>query len=130
MARRTPTAPRGIREVLHGMLASRNELEAAEERQQSEYTGCTPVSDLEPRRRARISGVLRSVRLRPATEVPALEAELYDGSGSVRLVFLGRRAVAGIEPGRRLRLEGLVCFQSGHATVYNPAYELVPRPGE
>jgi hypothetical protein len=130
MARRTPTAPRGIREVLHGMIASRTELEAAEERQQSEHTGCTPVSDLVPRRRARVSGVLRSVRLRPATEVPALEAELYDGSGALRLVFLGRRAVAGIEPGRRLRLEGLVCFQGGHATVYNPAYELVPRPGE
>jgi len=131
MARRTPTAPRGIREVLHDMLASRTELEAAEERQQqSEQTGCTPVSDLVPRRRARVSGVLRSVRLRPATEVPALEAELFDGSGALRLVFLGRRAVAGIEPGRRLRLEGLVCFQSGHPTVYNPAYELVPRPGE
>ncbi|MCB2177012.1 MAG: OB-fold nucleic acid binding domain-containing protein [Actinomycetales bacterium] len=113
------------------MLASRTELEAAEERQQqSEQTGCTPVSDLVPRRRARVSGVLRSVRLRPATEVPALEAELFDGSGALRLVFLGRRAVAGIEPGRRLRLEGLVCFQSGHPTVYNPAYELVPRPGE
>jgi hypothetical protein len=112
------------------MLASRNEIEAAEERQETARTGCTAVADLAPRRRAEVSGVLRSVRLRPATEVPALEAELYDGSGSLRVVFLGRRAVAGIEPGRRLRLEGLVCYQGGRPTVYNPRYELVPRPGE
>ncbi|MDO8107917.1 OB-fold nucleic acid binding domain-containing protein [Isoptericola sp. b441] len=131
MSRRTPTAHRnGVRSALRGMIASRNEIEAAEERLETRKSGCTAVAELAPRKRAQVSGVLRSVRLRPTTEVPALEAELYDGSGSLRVVFLGRREVAGIEPGRRLRLEGLVCYQSGHATVYNPRYELVPRPGE
>ncbi len=128
MARTRPAG--GVRAALRTMIASRNEIEAAEERQETARTGCTAVADLAPRRRAEVSGVLRSVRLRPATEVPALEAELYDGSGSLRVVFLGRRAVAGIEPGRRLRLEGLVCYQAGRPTVYNPRYELAPRPGE
>ena len=97
MARTRPAG--GVRAALRTMIASRNEIEAAEERQETARTGCTAVADLAPRRRAEVSGVLRSVRLRPATEVPALEAELYDGSGSLRVVFLGRRAVAGIEPG-------------------------------
>jgi hypothetical protein len=129
-----PAAPapqrRGLREAWHTLFASRTELEAAEERQETSRSGCSAVADLVPRRRARVSGVLRSVRLRPATEVPAIEAELFDGSGSLRVVWLGRREVAGIEPGRRLRLEGLICFQSGRPTVYNPRYELAPKPGE
>ncbi|MCV2396342.1 OB-fold nucleic acid binding domain-containing protein [Actinotalea sp. M2MS4P-6] len=120
----------GVRGAVRSLLASRAEIEAAEERQETERRGCTAVSDLVPRHRAQVSGVLRSVRLRPADQVPALEAELYDGSGSLRVVWLGRREVAGIDPGRRIRLEGLVSFASGRATVYNPRYELAPRPGE
>lgn len=129
-----PAAPaprRGrLREAWHTLFASRSELEAAEEREETSRSGCSSVADLEPRRRARVSGVLRSVRLRPATEVPAIEAELFDGSGSLRIVWLGRREVAGIEPGRRMRLEGLICFEGGRPTVFNPRYELAPKPGE
>jgi hypothetical protein len=82
------------------------------------------------RERVVISGVVRSVILRPREGVPALEAELYDGSASVDLVWLGRRQIAGIEPGRRLRVEGLVCQMGGRPMIYNPRYELRARPGE
>mgnify|MGYP006189315163 CR=1 FL=1 len=34
----------------------------------------------------------------PSSHVPAVEAELYDGSGQVRLVWLGRRQILGITP--------------------------------
>jgi hypothetical protein len=119
--------PTGVRAALRGLVASQDELEATEERQETVRRGCTAVSDLTDRRRARVSGVLRSVTLRPSQTVPALEAELYDGSGSVHIVWLGRRRIAGIEPGSRLRLEGLVCVQDGRQTMYNPRYELSPR---
>ena len=121
---------RDLKQRLRQLVASRAELEAAEERKETVKRGCVAVADVAPRTRAQVSGVLRSVRLRPADQVPALEAELYDGSGSLRVVWLGRRSVAGIDPGRRIRLEGLVCFASGRPTVYNPRYELAPRPGE
>jgi DNA/RNA endonuclease YhcR with UshA esterase domain len=74
--------------------------------------------------------VLRSVVLRPRQGVQALEAELYDGSGTVDLVWLGRREIAGIDPGRRLKVEGLVCTRDGRRSMFNPRYELRPRPGE
>jgi hypothetical protein len=45
-------------------------------------------------------------------------------------VWLGRREIAGIAPGRRLRIDGLVCLVDGRRTVFNPRYELRPRPGE
>ena len=121
----------GFKDRVHQALASRAEIEAGEEREQAaRSTGCTPVSNLDDRARATVSGVLRSVTLRPREGVPALEAELYDGSGSLDLVWLGRRQIHGVEPGRRLRAEGLVCTVDGRRTVFNPRYELAPRPGE
>jgi hypothetical protein len=59
--------------------------------------------------------------------VPALVAELYDGSGSVSVIWLGRRQIAGVEPGRRIRVHGLVSEAgSGNRVIFNPRYELVP----
>jgi hypothetical protein len=76
------------------------------------------------RRRACVAGTLRTVTLRPRGGAPALEAELYDGTDVINLVWLGRRRIAGIEPGRRLRAEGLVSVQDGRKVMFNPRYEL------
>ena len=120
-----------LKERLKMAVASQAEIEADEERQDAHRSvGCTPVDQLTDRSRASVSGVIRSVTLRPRDGVPALEAELYDGSGSLDLVWLGRREIAGVTPGRRLKIEGLVCLIDGRRTVFNPRYELRPRPGE
>ncbi|GIG41017.1 OB-fold nucleic acid binding domain-containing protein [Cellulomonas phragmiteti] len=112
-------------------LASQAEIEADEERADAlRVPGCCPVDALPHRERASVSGVLRSVTLRPRDGVPAIEAELYDGSGALDLVWLGRRSIAGIEPGRRLKVDGMVCQVDGRRTVFNPRYELRARPGE
>lgn len=121
----------GLRAVLDHALASQEQIAADEERSDSRaQAGCGAAATARNRERAVLSGVLRSVILRPREGVPALEAELYDGSGSVDLVWLGRRQIAGIEPGRRVRVEGLVCQSNGRRTIYNPRYELRARPGE
>jgi hypothetical protein len=120
-----------IKERLKKAVASQAEIEADEERADANRSvGCTPVDQLRDRPRASVSGVIRSVTLRPREGVPALEAELYDGSGSLDLVWLGRREISGVSPGRRLKIEGLVCLIDGRRTVFNPRYELRPRPGE
>jgi hypothetical protein len=56
--------------------------------------------------------------------VPSLEAELYDGSDVINLVWLGRRRIAGIEPGRIVCAYGLVSFQDGRKVMFNPRYDL------
>ena len=120
-----------LKERLKMAVASQAEIEADEERQDAHRSvGCTPVDQLTNRSRASVSGVIRSVTLRPREGVPALEAELYDGSGTLVLVWLGRREISGVVPGRRLKAEGLVCLVDGKRTVFNPGYELRPRPGE
>jgi hypothetical protein len=56
--------------------------------------------------------------------VPALEAELWDGSGLITLVWLGRRRIAGIEPGRSVKVTGRVGAQDKLRVMFNPRYEL------
>ena len=120
-----------LRERARSLFASREQVEASEERADAlAVAGCTPVAELPERRRAVASGVLRSVTLRPREGVPALVAELYDGSGSLDLVWLGRREIAGIVPGRRLVVEGMVTRLDGQRAMFNPRYQLRPRPGE
>ena len=62
-------------------------------------SGLTTIADAPDRDMVQLQGDLRTVTLRPRGGVPALEAELYDGSGALTLVWLGRRRITGIGPG-------------------------------
>lgn len=106
------------------LWASTESQEARELRQSTEASGCKLVGDAADRERVELQGTLRTVTLRPRGGVPALEAELYDGSGVITLVWLGRRAIAGITPGRQLRVSGRVGMHDGMKTIFNPRYEL------
>ena len=62
--------------------------------------------------------------LRPRGGVPALEAELYEDSGVITVIWLGRRRIAGIEPGRQIRVLGRIGLQDSQRVMFNPRYEL------
>ncbi|RFU41042.1 DNA-binding protein [Actinomadura logoneensis] len=116
--------PGGLRRFLRRMASSKEELEAEELQRSTGEEGATPITACGARQRACVAGTLRTVTLRPRGGAPALEAELYDGTDVVNLVWLGRRKIAGIDPGRRLRAEGLVSLQDGRKVMFNPRYEL------
>jgi hypothetical protein len=61
-------------------------------------------------------------RARP--NAPTLEAELFDGTDGITLVWLGRRRITGIEPGRTIKVQGRIALRDGHKVLYNPYYEL------
>lgn len=115
-----------LRQRLHRLAADHRVLEAEELLDRSEELGATPVSRCVDRDRVLVAGTVRAVTIRPRAGVPALEAELYDGSGSVSLVWLGRRTIAGIEPGRVLLAEGLISTADGRRVIFNPRYVLRP----
>lgn len=115
---------RGLRGFIRRLTSSKAELEAQELQKTSDSEGATPIKACAARRRACVAGTLRTVTLRPRGGAPALEAELYDGSDVIDLVWLGRRRIAGIEPGRLMRAEGLVSVQDGRKVMFNPRYEL------
>jgi hypothetical protein len=114
----------GLRRFLRRLASSRAELEAEDLQKSSDEEGATPIAVCPERKRARVAGTLRTVTLRPRGGAPALEAELYDGSDVINLIWLGRRRIAGIEPGRRLCAEGLVSLQDGRKVIFNPKYDL------
>ena len=88
------------------------------------------MADLPAREQVVVAGTLRTVTLRPRAGVPALVAELYDGSGTISIVWLGRRQIAGIEPGRQLICLGRVSLDHDRPVIFNPRYELRPAGSE
>ena len=86
--------------------------------------GCEQVSACRKGAVVTVTGRLKSVVYTPRETVPTLEAELFDGSGSVTLVWLGRRRIPGIEPGRTLTAHGRFASFDGRQVIYNPRYEL------
>ncbi|HEY4332579.1 MAG TPA: hypothetical protein VGM78_08420, partial [Ilumatobacteraceae bacterium] len=85
----------------------------------------THISELECRKSARIGGEVRRIRVAPRHGVASLEVVLSDGTGDAVAVFTGRRAIAGIEHGRALVIEGVAHDERGHRVMLNPAYTLL-----
>jgi len=117
-----------FRRVVRRITASEQELDAEELQDQVDVAGATPCRNAGDGGHGEVQlvGRLRSVRFTPHNNRPTLEAELYDGTGAVSLVWLGRRRIAGIEPGRCLVVRGRVCVQGSRDVIYNPWYELRP----
>jgi hypothetical protein len=106
--------------------ATEAELDAERLRTQAEGAGCTALADVADRARARVRGTLHTVTLQPRAGAPALEAELYDGSDVVTLIWLGQRRIGGIDCGRRMIVDGRVTTVDGRRVMFNPRYTLLP----
>ena len=72
----------------------------------------------------KMTGALRRVQTGRPGGRPVLQAELGDGTDQVRLVWLGRDHIPGIERGRVLQVEGRLSVQRGRPTMFNPRYDL------
>lgn len=100
------------------------ELDADDLSREADEAGATPASDCNCGDEVTVRGRLRSVELCPRAANATLEAELYDGTEGVTLVWLGRRSIPGIEPGRTIKVSGRMAVRDGHKVLYNPYYEL------
>jgi hypothetical protein len=115
-----------FRRMMDRLSRSQEDLEREELREDAQASGCTQISDCGDRQIVRVAGTLRTVTLRPRAGVPALEAELFDGTAPLDVVWLGRRSIAGIEPGRRLIASGRISVSHGRRVLFNPTYEIRP----
>jgi hypothetical protein len=112
------------------------------------------ISGLPDRGRVLCRGFIESVTFVPATQVATFTAIVADhdlpgkkggtvpaaaepasarrrgGPGRrdrLRVVWLGRRRVPGVEPGCELRLQGMLTVRDGLPTMFNPRYEILSR---
>ncbi len=103
-----------------------DQLEAAALTSSSEASGAQHALVCTQGQRVVVQGRLRSVDLKPADALATLVAELYDGTDAIELVWLGRRSIPGIEPGRTIKVKGRVAMHDGRKCIFNPDYELRP----
>lgn len=115
-----------LKSLFSRLLATDSQVDAEDLRRSSRDDGSTPASDCCAGEVVTVRGVVRSVTLEPSGTLPSMEAVVFDGSGGVKLVWLGRRRIVGIEPGRRLRATGRVTGRVGDPVLFNPRYELLP----
>lgn len=113
-----------LKRAFKRLTATDAEVEADTLQSQCVSIGATPIEEAPDRALVHIAGTVRSVTLRPVGGVPALEADLYDGSGAVTVIFLGRRHVAGIKPGATMSVRGRLSRRDSFARIYNPDYTL------
>jgi RecJ-like exonuclease len=113
-----------VSRMLRRMFASEAELDAEELRRDSAESGSTRASDCQRGELVSVTGRLRTVVYTPRTTQPTLEAELYDGSDLVTLVWLGRRNIPGIQPGASVTARGRIAVRDNRKVIYNPYYEL------
>jgi RecG-like helicase len=104
---------------------SNAELESQERVKVAEASGATTIAQVADRQRATLRGTIGMLTLRPRSGTPWLEAEFTDGSGSLTLIWMGRREIPGVVAGRDLRVTGRVSWVDGQRRMYNPNYELL-----
>ena len=101
---------KSIKEYLKNFYASNEELVAEELSEQAENRGSTLIDEIERGKLIQVTGVIKSVIVKPNTQNPSYEVEVFDGSGNLTVIWQGRRKVVGVEPGTQIEVEGRITF--------------------
>jgi len=112
------------RRLVRRLTTEVEDLDADDLSEQAEASGAQRACDCRSGQEVTVLGRLRSVELCPRDAAATLEAELFDGTDGVTLVWLGRRRIPGIEPGRTVKAKGRIAVRDGRKVLYNPYYEL------
>ena len=116
--------------MTRGVLPSRAELEAREGRTWVGALGTSPIAEVSVREHVRVAGTVVALTYPPREAHAALIVRIHDGTGAISLLYMGRRDIAGISPGRRMIAEGVVAERDGQSVIYSPRYELLAGAGE
>ena len=91
--------------------------------------GVVPIARITPRQQAKVAGRVRSIQVQLWSRIPTLEWTIIDTAGDTLIVvFLGRRQIAGIQPGTDVCVEATVASRSGGLSMLKPLYEILPDP--
>jgi hypothetical protein len=85
--------------------------------------GTIRIADVQVRSRAKLAGIVRRITILPVEGLEALETVLWDGTGELTAIWLGRRSIAGLALGSRLVVEGVVGVERGERRMVNPTFE-------
>ena len=113
----------------HKLSSSAESLDAEALREDAVEQGADAIEDGVSGQITTLTGTIHCLVLRPEGNTPALEAELFDGSGKITLIWLGRRKIQGLHPGTYLAVTGRLVRRDGRLAMFNPNYAIFPKAG-
>lgn len=84
----------------------------------------TPIGEIKTRDVATTGGRIAYIVVSPHDAPARLTMRVVDSSGAIDCVFLGRRLIAGLEPGATVGVSGRVAPGDDVRVMFNPRYEL------
>jgi hypothetical protein len=119
------TAEGYLRRLTRRLTEDPEQLDVEELTDEAASTGAHRAIDCQRGQEVTMIGTLRSVECNGKSCAGGVKAELFDGTDSVMLVWLGQRRIPGIESGRTLKVHGRVGkLDNGSKAIYNPHYEI------
>ena len=120
----------GLRDIFSRGGQSKDSLVAERLSEQFEDLQMTSLASMPMRQRVEVCGEIRRMSVKPRAGIPAVEVEISDGTGDLTLIFYGRSHVPGIGHNRALTVSGVAFYEGSRRVMLNPAYRLLPRPGQ
>lgn len=118
-------AAEGFVRRLTRRLAETPQRRDAEQSGDAADAGAQRAVDCQRGQEVTMVGELRTVEANAKGCAGGVRAELFDGTDTVTLVWLGQRRIPGIDCGRTLRVHGrLGMLDNGSKAIYNPHYEI------
>lgn len=120
------TAEGYLRRLTRRLTEDPEQLDVEELSGEAASTGAQRAIDCHRGQEVTMVGTLRCVETNAKGCGSGVRAELFDGTDSVMLVWLGgQRRIPGIESGLTLRVHGrLGTLENGAKAIYNPHYEI------
>jgi hypothetical protein len=119
------TAESFVRRLTRRLTEDPEQRDVEELTDEAASTGAQRAIDCQRGQEVTMVGHLRSVETNAKGCAGGVRAELFDGTDTVTLVWLGQRRIPGIESGRALRVRGrLGTLENGTKAIYNPHYEI------
>jgi hypothetical protein len=119
------TAEGYLRRLTRRLTEAPEQLDVEELTDEAANTGASKAIDCQRGQEVTMIGTLRSVECNGKGCAGGVKAEMFDGTDTVMLVWLGQRRIPGIESGRTLRVHGRVGkLDNGTKAIYNPHYEI------
>jgi amino acid transporter len=86
--------------------------------------GSTAIGQVRCRQTVKVHGRIQAIRVEPLGGSPSLECTVADETGSLSVVFFGRRQIEGIAIGALVTVDGMAIDHHGRLAIVNPVYEL------
>jgi len=119
------TAESFVRRLTRRLTENPEDRDVQELTGEAANTGAQRAIDCQRGQEVTMIGTLRSVQTNAKGCSGGVQAELFDGTDTVMLVWLGQRRIPGIDSGRTLRVHGrLGMLENGSKAIYNPHYEI------